>query len=818
MGSNDREYLPHSGAIVVWRRIARISFLLVACILGLVLLALIPLTIVLRSSLPRLEGECRLVGLQQVVSVTRDSLGVPEIEAQNRMDAARALGFLHAQDRFFQMDLLRRSAAGELSALLGPALLPTDHSLRRHRFRERAKLLVSRCHGRNHQILLAYTEGVNEGLTALRARPFEYLLLRQKPKPWRPEDTYLTLYAMFLDLGLSGAHAEETYESVREMLPPALATMLLPRGNRWDAPLERGEMEGVVLPGASQVDLRHDQRYETSNGPMEEPAPPEPAGSNNWAVAGSLTGHGGALLANDMHLGHALPNIWYRALMSWPEGGGVRSVVGVTLPGAPALVAGSNGDVAWGFTNSQGDWCDLVRVDLAADDSSLYRTPTGWRHLQPFAERFEVAGAEADTNWVDETIWGPIWTHDDEGRPLALHWTAYDTSAVNLKLMDLESVTSVDSVVAMGAYLGIPEQNLVCADRNGRIAWTLAGAIPERIGFSGRFPRSWADGSCRWEGYCDAQTQPKLLDPPEGRLWTANNRVTVGKDLDRIGNGGYALGARATQIRDDLRALNHPVEKDMLAIQLDDRADFMGQWRELFLGVLQRTHPGLNEPRAEFARIVRDNWSGRADTESVAYRLVRETTERCVAEIYAMLTAPCREANPNFRSSWLPFRHAVCWKLLKEQPSNLLTDRYASWDALALTAIDHVIEEAVADGRALEDYRWGERNMVDIAHPFCRLFPWLRRWLSLPRRALPGDSWMPRVQHPRRGASERLVVSPGREEQGIFEMPGGQSGHPLSPFFRAGTRAWEEGKATPLLPGPAKYRLVLRPPQLEDRD
>jgi penicillin amidase len=617
---------------------------------------------------------------------------------------------------------------------------------------------------------------------------------------------------MFLDLNLSAAHVERTYASIREELPAALVAMLLPQSNRWDAPLETGEVPGVVIPDSDQVDLRGDQGGDAGVDDTRAGSRPESAGSNNWAVAAALTGHGMALLANDMHLGHALPNIWYRAQLSWPEDTRTRTVVGVSLPGAPALVAGSNGDVAWGFTNSQGDWCDLVKVEIAPGDSTLYRTPSGLKRIQRTLEVIEVAGAAPDTSWVKETIWGPIWTHDGNGHPLALRWTAYDSTAVNLNLVALESAADVDTVVAMASRLGIPEQNLVCADRHGRIAWALAGAIPHRVGFSGRFPVSWADGSCRWDGYCSAKFQPKLVDPPEGRLWTANNRVTAGEDLRLIGDGGYALGARARQIREDLRALDRPVEKDMLAIQLDDRAVFMGEWRGLLLRILERAKPSPNGPRSEFLRIIRDEWSGRAGVESAAYRLVREATEACVDEIYSMLTAPCAKADPDFHAFWLPYRHAVSWELLTRQPRNLLTNEYRDWEELVLSAVDRVITKASADGRDLQEYQWGERNVVDIAHPFCRLHPWLRRWLAVPKRALPGDSWMPRVQHPRRGASERMVVSPGQEERGIFEMPGGESGHPLSPFFTAGTKAWEEGRATPLLPGPAAYELILSPP------
>lgn len=784
-------------------------------LIGLLFVTFATGTLLLRGSLPRLEGEAGLQGLREPVTVERDSLGVPTIEARDRIDAALALGFLHAQDRFFQMDLLRRRAAGSLAALFGPALLSTDRDVRRHRFRERAEWRAAATRGRDREILLAYTEGVNEGLAALHARPFEYFVLRQKPEPWRPADTFLCLYAMFLDLSLSTATTEASWACVHDVLPPELAALLLPQGNRWEAPLEEGEVPGVILPDSTLIDLRTSRDFAPGAAGTEDEnsarSSKVPAGSNNWAVAGALSGHGDALLANDMHLGHALPNVWYRARLEWPENGAPRSLIGVTLPGAPALVAGSNGEVAWGFTNSQGDWCDLVRLERAADDSTLYRTPDGWKHFTHTPLAIEVAGASPDTLWLDETVWGPVYGHDADGNSLALRWTAYDSTAVNLNLLELEEATDVDAVVGLAATLGIPEQNLLCADRSGRIAWTVAGAIPRRIGFDGRLPVSWADGSRRWDGYYDAPSQPRLIDPREGRLWSANNRVTAGEDLRRIGDGGYVLGARARQIRDALRALDHPLEKDMLVLQLDDRALFMGEWRRLLLSVLQRNQPSPETARARFESIVRDEWSGHAGVESVAYRLVREATENCVRKIYAMLTAPCRRADPRFVSSWLPYRHAVCWELLTQEPPNLLTSCYPSWDALVLEAIDETVEEATADGAKLRDHTWGARNTVEIVHPFCRLLPWLRRWLAVPPLPLPGDSWMPRVQHPRRGASERLVVSPGHEEDGIFEMPGGESGHPFSRFFTAGTRAWAEGKPTPLLPGPARYRLTLVP-------
>jgi len=793
----------------------RILLIILSSLIVLVLAVVLGGALVLNGSLARLDGEVDLAGLLRPVNISRDALGVPDIQAESRIDAARALGYLHAQDRFFQMDLQRRNAAGEMSALLGPGLLAVDRDTRRHRFRARARQVIQATNPAARTILDAYTAGVNAGLNDLKVRPFEYLILRRQPEPWRPADTVLTLYAMFLDLSLSTATTEKTYALVKDNLPPGLVALLLPRGNRWEAPLQTEPVPGVQLPDSTALDLRKwiygGMTYDEYHESLRQPPPQDTAGSNNWAVAGDLTGHGGALLANDMHLGLGLPNIWYRARMSWPEGATTRSVVGVTLPGAPTLVAGSNGQVAWGFTNSYGDWVDLVVLEFDPADSTRYRTPAGWRTVDRIPEVIEVAGAEPDTLWLKETIWGPVWTTDSQGRRLALRWTAHDTAAVNVYMGRLETVANVDEAVAVAATVGMPQQNFVCADSQGRIAWTIAGLIPRRVGWDGRFPVSWADGTCRWDGYLDPAEQPRIIDPPAGRLWSANNRVVAGPDLAVIGDGGYGLGPRARQIRDDLRALDHPVEKDMLAVQLDDRAVFRGQWRDLVLAVLERARPGADTPRGMFQRVVRDDWSGHADPGSVAYRLVRNLSFECEDLVYEILIKGLYAKDPDFHPRWLPHRLAVTWEVLTGKPANLLPPMYDDWDELVLTAVDRAMTQALADGRSLDEFTWGARNTVIVAHPFTRLAPWLSRWLAAPEQPLPGDSFMPRVQHRGSGASERLVVSPGREADGLFEMPGGQSGHPLSPYFLAGHEAWASGEATPLLPGVEEHRLVLMP-------
>ncbi len=819
---------------MVARKILRIVLFVVAGIVALLLAATLTGFGLLRGSLARLDGHRLLPGLTAPVTVERDARGVPRVTAATRADAARALGWLHAQDRYFQMDLLRRAAAGELAELLGRPLLRTDRDARRHRFRERLEAALLDCDAPSRELLDAYTAGVNAGLADLHARPPEYLALRQKPAPWRPVDSLLVVAAMYLDLGLATADADLAAGRVRETLPPALADFLLAQAGRWDAPVQEGAPLPVPVPDAAALvaDASPVIGFASAvatlaRDPVDVPAS-DVAGSNSWAVAGRLTRHGGALLANDMHLGHALPNIWYRAELrvgGGPIGGGdgaagaagaaAPPLVGVTLPGAPAVVVGSNGRVAWGFTNAYGDWLDLVRLETDPADSLRYRVPGGWDTLQERVEIIAVHGAAPDTLRFRESRWGPVWTRDAAGRPLALRWAAHDPGAVNLELLRLADARTVDDVVALAPRLGIPGQNLVCADADGRIAWTVAGRLPRRVGWDGRAPASWADGACRWDGWLDPAAQPRVVDPPEGRLWTANNRVAGGSDLQALGDGGYALGARAAQIRDDLRALDRPDEAALHAVQLDDRAVMLGEWRELALAALARVPAPADSARAarraRFTALARDDWDGHASVGSVGYRLVRAFTGTLLDQVYAALTAPCARAGAGFDARELPRRHALVRELLARRPSHLLPSPFTDWDQVVAAAVDTTMSRLAASGEPTAAWTWGARNTADIAHPFAALDKRLRRWLAAPPDRLPGDANLPRVQHPQSGASERLVVSPGREQDALFEMPGGQSGHPLSPFFLAGHEDWVRGTPGPLLAGPARHRLELRP-------
>ncbi len=701
------------------RKTARVIVRLLAVALILAVVAVFAGLWAMRGSLPRLDGELALPGLSAPGTVSRDALGVVTIDAAN-----------------------------ELSALFGDIALDRDRQVRVHRLRARLREHLAETTGDRLPALEAYRDGVNAGVLALDGTPWPYLLLRADPQPWTVEDTALAGYAMFFDLQDESNSRELALWRIREVLPAPLYELVATDGSEWDAPLF-GEARGnPVLPGADEVDLRTlPMPAENGDYAVSEPAAP---GSNNFAVAGSRTADGRAIVANDMHLGLGAPNIWFRARLRYPDArapGGAVDISGFTLPGIPAVIVGSNGHVAWGFTNSYGDWLDFYRVEFTDADRLRYRVPGGEAALRTDSEWIEVKGGQPVELKVRETRWGPITVDLENGDALALRWTAQLPGALNFGLADMAFAANLDQGLAVADVAGIPAQNLLMADRHGRIAWRLTAQLPERAGDCAPKQPLRVEQACRWAGWLAPTENPSLVDPADGILWTANARVVDGEALALVGDAGYANGARARQIRD-----------------------------------------------------------------AVDYRIVRAWRLAVIERIQNGLLAPAQAAlGEDFVMPDLPQAEAFAWPLVQQRPAHLLPRKFASWDALLADAARD-IRGQLEEAGPLADRTWGERNTARVCHPLAGALPGLLQGLlCMPAEPLPGDGNMPLVQAPGFGASERMVVSPGREAEGFAHMPGGQSGHPMSPFWGAGHAAWVHGEATPFLPGEPAHALTLTP-------
>ena len=786
---------------------------IVGRVLGIVIVLLaiagIALWIALRGSLPSYDGRVTAPDLANPVTVERDALGTVTLRAQNRRDLTWTLGYVHAQERFFEMDLLRRRAAGELAEMFGAAAVPADRAARAHRMRARALEGMAALSQEDRDEIVAYRDGVNAGLAALSVRPFPYLLTRTTPAPWRDEDTALVVAAMAFTLNDADNKRELAFAHLHTVLPESAYRFLTAPGGGWDTPIAGPPMSWPGTPSAADIDLR---ALDPALLKMPEPADHDTPGSNSFAVAGALAG-GAALIANDMHLDLRVPGLWFRARLIYPNprrAGQTVDITGASLPGTPVIVAGSNRHVAWGFTNSYADTTDWVRVTRDPQNPDHYRTAQGSRAFAQHAEIIHVHGAADETLEVEDTEWGPLTGKDTDGTPLALAWTAQQPGAFNIEMQNIELAETADEGMAAAQAAGIPPQNFLVGDRTGNIAWTIAGRLPKRIGdYDPRLPADWSREGTGWDGWLDARDYPMVANPPWQRLWTANQRITEQPWLEKLGDGGYDIGARARQIRDDLRARDHFAPADMLEIQLDDRALFLERWKDLLVLELNRAPKTALHGQLEKAL---GDWSGRASIESVAYRAVRAWRNEVVDTVLDGFAAKVREKFPDFAMPTLAQSEHAVWQLLRERPAHLLPPGYADWDALLIACAERAAANLDKQKGGIAVRTWGERNTMRIAHPVSRALPaFVARWLDMPADQLPGDRDMPRVQSPTFGASERFAVAPGDEEHGYFMLAGGQSGHPLSPYYAAGHADWAAGKPTPFLPGPAEHTLVFAP-------
>jgi penicillin amidase len=818
-------------------------------LLAFVILALIAFAamwLTLRASRAQLSGDYAALtaDLRAPVKIERDALGVATLHAASRNDASYALGFVHAQERYFAMDLMRRLAAGELAELVGAAALPLDKPHRALRLRARAQDTLATAPQEQLADLTAYRNGVNAGLAALGSRPWEYWLLGSQPQPWSEADSILVVDAMFLDLNDSTNARELAFSRMKAALPASVFAFLRSAGGPWDAPLLGPAMKAPALPPGGDIDLsKLDPKLLklANSSPLAQPgerlgalsllaanAPLTPAlspddeavggegevvGSNNLAVGGSLTATHAAMVAGDMHLGLRVPNIWFRARLQYPNprrAGESVDLIGVTLPGLPALVAGSNRHVAWAFTNSYGDWLDWVRVNLDPQDKSRYRTADGWQALKQTTEVIKVHNAADVKLDLRDTQWGPIIADDADGTPLALAWTALREGATNMELLHLDVAETVDEAIETANRAGMPVQNFVVGDRAGNVGWTLAGHIPRRTGdYDPQLPADWSQPGIGWNGWLDPSEYPRLPNPASARLWTANGRTLdfESKDYATVGDGGVDLGARAMQIRDDLKAKDQFTPADFLAIQLDDRALLLNHWHDLLRETVAHAD-GAN--LAELKKYT-DDWNGRADPASVGYRLTRTFRLEVIDTVLDGFAAAVRQKFPDFKMPQIQQAEHLVSTLIAQRPAHLLPPGYKDWNDLLLHCAQRVAAKASERAGGIASYRWGEYNTTRIRHPLSSALPFVARWLDMPADELPGDNNMPRVQGPTFGASQRFGVQPGHEETGYFHMPGGQSGNPLSPFYGAGHEDWAQGKPTPFLPGDTKYTLQLTP-------
>lgn len=762
------------------------------------------------QSLPALDGEFNLAKLSSPVSVDTDSHGIPFISASNRIDAARVLGYVTARDRLFQMDLMRRKSAGRLAEIFGEMAIKSDLQSRTYGFNSRARQILSKQPAIHRQYLEAYADGINSYLQQNLTLPFEFKVLGYQPEPWQAEDCLLVVLGMFENLTAWAERSERMLSIMDQTLPPEVLAFLTPDSDRFTDDLMKFTKSlrppQSIPVSAMQTLLAGDAPYSESLAK----APDETlAGSNAWAVSGSKTSDGRAILANDMHLGISVPNIWYRVELQYPD---VRAV-GLNLPGTPFLISGSNQHVAWGVTNLSGDFLDLIKLEINPDNSGQYRVGDQWQDFVERHETIRIKGAEPKALTIRETQWGPVAEQPLLDQSVAIHWVALDTDAVNVGIMDLEGSKSLDESLAIVKRAGGPQLNVLLADEHGHIAWTLTGKIPRRFGGDGAISHSWADGKTGWQEYVQPDDIPQSVDPTEGFLVSANDR-RFAADFPFVIGHQFANGYRAYRINQRLKQAVTHSEWSLFNLQQDTQTEFYDYYQQLALKALS---PEVLSQMPELIAL-RDylvSWNGRADIASLGLPILVEFRKQLIDSVFTPYLNGCKQSDKNFVFNW-NYVDTPLQALLDKRPAQLLPKaaQHKTWDQFILTQLENSASTVMSrhPNVGLADLTWGKQNMAGHAHPFSKALPLLSPALDMPHQSLAGcGGFCVRVTGPDFGASERLVVSPDHLSEGILHMPGGQSGHPLSSYYKDQQAFWVEGLPMPLVTGKSQHKLMLKP-------
>ena len=734
---------------------------------------------VLTLSLPTLDGKGRSDSVTQPVKVARDTLGQAVITAATRHDAAYGLGYAHGQDRFFQMDLLRRNAAGELSELFGKAALALDKKMRFHQLRKRSQAILKTLPEADKQLLKSYAQGVNEGLAQVGYPSFEYLLTGAEQQPWQSEDSLLVIFSMYLDLQTATFKRDQALIQIQQQYGAKMVEFLT-QPSQYQAALD-----GSVLTPYSQtipqLPTQPLAAIKSITANLE-------VGSNNWAVTADLTNTQAAMLSDDMHLSMAVPVIWYRAQLNYTHNNQAYQVTGVSLPGAPAIVVGSNNKIAWGFTNGYIDTADWI----ALTDSSKT-----WQVNEVIA----LPNGNSETYPLTLSEYGPVKYINNQ--PYALSWAAHQPYAVDMQLLQLEQAETVDDALNIASNVGIPVQNLMVVDSQGSAAWKHMGGIPART-VPSELAINESEYVATWQQ--NEVIRPFVKNPESGRLWTGNSRVVSAEDNARFGNGGYALGARATQIRDRLFEKQQFNEGDFYQLQLDNQARFLTPWHSLLLEQLKQQP----EHNADYINAL-DNWQQCACSTSVGYTLVKMYRDELINILFSSIEASLNQQDGTLSCVKRDLEPAV-WQLIKAQPASWVNPQFTNWEQQLQAAFEQTLAQLTAKfGSNMQNWQWGKVNELTIEHPFAKQIPLLSKLLNMPTAPGFGDSYMPAVQKTSFGASQRFIAQPGHLESAILTVPGGQSGHPLSEFYRAGFDEYVEGKHTPLLPQTFMHQIEIVP-------
>jgi penicillin G amidase len=744
----------------------------------------------MRDSLPQLDGQFRLRGLSAAVTVRRDQHGVPHIQAATLDDLFMAQGYVTAQDRLWQMDMARRMSAGDASEVLGPTLIEHDRVERTLLMRETAEHIVANLSESDRRYLQDYARGVNIFIATNEENlPAEFRLLVYKPQPWQPVDSALIIMGMAQMLDQRWDEKLDR-ERVVARIGPTLAAPLYPVGSWRDHPPTQA-IPDLTTPQPYIPDVPLDETQASLRGPSVNDLLHlrhliQPAriscdgcipGSNEWVVSGAHTASGKPILSNDMHLDYGIPNIWYESDLQAPG----FHAAGVSIPGTPYITAGHNDYIAWGFTSVSADMQDLYIEQTNQQDE--FRGADGiWHPIERQRQTIHVRGGRDVTIDVARTAHGPIVTPliPHEIRTISLRWSAYNMPQNSLPVLALNTAANwTDFRAAMSRWWG-PSLNVVYSDDQGHIGYQAAGQIPNRPLGIPDVPI--ADTNHEWQGYIPFDQLPSTLDPVGGIIATANARITPDNYSHAISNE-WEDPYRNERIWKWLAGKDKLTPSDMLTLQTD-------VYSEVDQEIAQRLAYAIDHARntdfrqREAADIMR-TWDGTVDANSAAAAIVAAAE----SSFWPMLL------KPKLGDDWRLYRWTESGyareEIITHNPSGWLPAEYASWDDFLAAIVREGLRTAPL---MLRSWRYGNAHAVDVEHPLYSHLPWFKRWTGTRPQPQPGDMTTVKQSGRTFGPSQRFTIDWSSPATATENIVTGQSGDPLSPYYRDQWFYWYNGQ------------------------
>jgi len=764
--------------------------------------------------LPQMDGTASLPGLQHEVTVERDEWGVPHIRAGSLEDLEEAQGYVMAQDRLWQMDLLRRVARGELSEILGSTTLAIDKDFRTLGFSRAAERDLAQMDAEPRKLMEAYARGVNRFIEEHQDRlPLEFTLLRYKPLPWQPSDA----------LAISGYMYRTLTDTRERELNRAKVTERAGADRASDLFSEEAAMDHFVVGDPSvhndgsqrsaadnddddDDDMEPDTVLKANHAAVGGISAPnglpdmisalstsvqefleesrneirQGLGSNNWVVSGAHTATGKPLLANDTHLELTIPSIWYEIHLTAPG----WNVKGFTLPGAPMVIIGHNERIAWGFTNNGADVQDLYIETFNPAAPDEYRVRGSWTKAQIIDETIRVKGAPDEHLQVVVTRHGPVVARNGD-KAYAMRWTATEPGGLANSYNWLGRAKNWKEFREVMKHVWGPGQNAVYADVDGNIGYVMAARVPIRKKGRGEVPVPGDTDDYEWTGYIPFEQLPQALNPESGLIMTANARV-VGPNYKPYLTDRWEEPFRTSRIYDLLHDRHDLRPEDMLKVQTDTYSYPHVFVADQLMAAAKMVKP--KDPRAQKLIEGLKDWNGIADADSPEISFLH-AVRRAAIELLLEPFLGKDTALYQWRST------TFLQKILTSRPAKWLPAAFKSYDDLMAAAADKAVARLAeqSGSQRVEDWAWKRFNSLDMVHPIGRA-GLLKRLLSITDKPQSGTVYSIRAATKTHGPAMRFVANPGDWDHSILLIPAGQSGQPGSSHYSDQFSYWYEGK------------------------